>query len=78
MTPGADAVTFSVPRAAVDDVQTLAASLVEKMHELLERNTEGTLSETERESLDTLVRMAQFAQIVSMGLGAQPAPVSRP
>jgi hypothetical protein len=38
------------------------------MHALLERNTEGTLNATEREELETLVEMAQFAQILAMAV----------
>ena len=41
------------------------------MHELLERNTEGTLTEVERESLETLVQMAQFGQLIASALDAQ-------
>ena len=78
MTPDADSVVFTVPRAAVTDVKSLSDSLVERLHELLERNTEGTLSEVEREALVTLVQMAQFAQIVSMGLGVEPLSPQRP
>jgi hypothetical protein len=36
------------------------------MHDLLERNTEGTLGPGERAELETLVQMAQFAQILAM------------
>ena len=38
------------------------------MHELLERNTDGQLSSPERAKLETLVKMAQFGQILSMAL----------
>jgi hypothetical protein len=36
------------------------------MHELLERNTEGQLNPIERAELETLVQMAQVAQILAM------------
>jgi hypothetical protein len=44
------------------------------MHELLERNTDGTLSVNEKSELDTLVRVAQFGQIVSMAMHPQRNP----
>jgi hypothetical protein len=44
------------------------------MHELLERNTDGQLTTTEKAELDTLVRMAQFGQIVAMALQPQAQP----
>ena len=61
-----EAVTFTIPRSLVPELPTLAKSLIDRMHRLLERNTEGTLAPTEREELETLVRMAQFAQILAM------------
>jgi hypothetical protein len=36
------------------------------MHALLERNTDGALNPTERGELETLVQMAQFAQVLAM------------
>jgi hypothetical protein len=42
------------------------------MHDLLERNTEGTLSESERAELESLVQMAQFAQIFAMATQQRP------
>ncbi len=68
MGPSAEAVTFTLPRSALRDVVALSATLLDRMHGLLERNTEGTLSAVEREELDTLVQMAQFEQIVSTAL----------
>lgn len=46
----------------------LSESLTERMHELLERNTDGLLSPTELEELQTLVRISQFGQILAMSL----------
>jgi len=64
----ADSVTLTLPRSAIADVVTLSDSLLERMHELLERNTDGGLSPVEREEVETLVVMAQFGQLVSMAL----------
>ena len=71
MSTGADeVVTLTFPRSAIGDVVALSASLTDRMHELLERNTDGGLSAVEREELKTLVQVAQFGQIVSMALQA--------
>ena len=68
MSTAAEPVTFTLPRSAIPDVITLSESLLRRMHDLLERNTDGALSAIEREELDTLVKMAQFGQIVAMAL----------
>jgi hypothetical protein len=68
MNMGAETVTLTFPRSAIGGVVSLAAALIDGMHELLERNTDGALSETERDRLETLVQMAQFGQIVSASL----------
>jgi hypothetical protein len=47
---------------------SLSESLNNRMHDLLERNTDGTLSPIERAELETLVEMAQFGQIISIAL----------
>jgi hypothetical protein len=70
----ADAVTFSVPRSLVSEVVRLSEELTDRMHDLLERNTDGRLNPTERAELDTLVRMSEFGQIVSMALDAKAGP----
>jgi hypothetical protein len=62
----ADAITLTIPRSIVPELPALSQDLNDRMHELLERNTEGTLDETERAELKTLVQMAQFAQILAM------------
>ncbi len=74
MGSAAEAVTLTLPRSAIPDVIQLSASLLDRMHDLLERNTDGTLSPLEREELDTLVKMAQFGQIVSMALNLPAKP----
>jgi hypothetical protein len=69
-----DSITLTLRRASVGDVLMLSANLLDRMHELLERNTDGALSAVEQEELETLVQMAQFGQIVSMALQTQPKP----
>lgn len=58
--------SLSIPRALIREIPGLASDLLERMHALLERNTEGTLNVTERGELETLVHMAQFAQILAL------------
>ena len=74
MAAHADSVTLTLPRSAVPDVATLSATLLDRMHALLERNTDGALSSVEREELETLVQMAQFAQVLSTALGLRAKP----
>ena len=68
MVPLADPITFCVPRTVLSELVHLSAELTDRMHALLERNTDGQLAATEREELETLVRIAQFGQIVSSAL----------
>ena len=64
MSDAAESLVVTIPRALVPDLLSLSSGLTDRMHGLLERNTEGTLSAVEREELETLVEMAQFAQIL--------------
>ena len=59
-------VSLRVPRSAIPEIPGLANELVDRMHNLLERNTDGELTAIERQELETLVRMAQFAQILAL------------
>ena len=67
-----DTLTLTVPRSAVGDIISISDSLLDRMHEMLERNTNGELSQPEREQLETLVQMAQFGQLISMALRGKP------
>ena len=68
MHDGGDDVTFTLPRSAIPDVVRLSSALLDRMHELFERNTDGQLSDVEREEVETLVLMAQFGQLVAAAL----------
>jgi hypothetical protein len=70
----ADPVTISVPRRVLTDIVQLSTELTDRMHELLERNTDGQLSPIEKSELAALVRVAEFGQIVSMALQSQGRP----
>ncbi len=68
-----DPITFSVPRALLSDISRLSGELTDRLHVLLERNTEGELNPTESAELQTLVQMAQFSQIVTYALQSSSA-----
>lgn len=69
-----ESVTVTIPRSAVGGVLSLSNALLDRMHELLERNTNGALSALEQQELEALVEMAQFGQVFSMALHAQTKP----
>jgi hypothetical protein len=56
------------------DIAQLSDELTDRMHMLLERNTDGQLSPIEKAELETLVRVAEFGQIVTMALQPQSRP----
>ena len=66
MSSSAAALVLTIPRSSVPDLPTLSRGLTDRMHRLLERNTDGALTATEREELETLVEMAQFAEVLAM------------
>lgn len=68
MSATTDAVVLTIPRAMIPELPSLSKSLTDRMHALLERNTDGALGAAEREELETLVEMAQFAQILAMAV----------
>jgi hypothetical protein len=67
----ADPITVSVPRGLLSDIVQLSTDLTDRMHDLLERNTDGKLGFNEKAELEKLVRMAEFGQIVSILMGPQ-------
>lgn len=66
MSVESDEISVTLPRSVVAEFPALSADLTTRMHALLERNTDGLLNATEREELETLVRMSEVAQILSM------------
>lgn len=66
MNQSLDTISVSIPRAIVGQLRIMADDLTDRMHNLLERNTDGALSPAERRELETLVYMAQFAQVLAM------------
>lgn len=74
MTGVIEEITLRFPRESLLQLMQLSASLTDRMHSLLERNTDGQLNETEKAELGTLVEMAHFGQILSLSLKAKVAP----
>lgn len=52
MADPADFITFSLPREVAMEIVTMSGELTDRLHELLERNTEGALVATERAELE--------------------------
>jgi len=65
MMMSAGSITVTLPASVAGEIPVLARRLVDRMHELLERNTEGQVNGVEREELEALVEMAEFAQLVA-------------
>jgi hypothetical protein len=63
-----DTITLTLPRQTARAFPALAQGLLDRMHELLERNTDGALNERERAEVKALAEMAQFAQVVAMAI----------
>jgi hypothetical protein len=59
----AEPVTLTLPASVASAIPAMAQRLVDRLHELLERNTDGQLTDNERQELESLVDMAQFAQV---------------
>ena len=66
-----DSITLNLPKDAIGGVLALSDSLTDRMHALLERNTDGGLSAVEKTELDTLVQIAQFGQLLTMAIMAR-------
>ena len=64
----ADPITVSVPRDILADIVEVSAGLADRMHELLERNTDGALTPTETSELESIVRIAELGQIATLAL----------
>lgn len=74
MKAAAESLTLRIPRAVVAALPTLSEGLLTRMHDLLERNAEGQLSVHERAEVESLVKMAEFAQLLSLAAAQTDAP----
>jgi hypothetical protein len=64
--PAVAFVTVTLPRSI--KVPTFSNGINARMHALLELNTEGKLSDSDRADLESLVQMSQFATIIWLAL----------
>ena len=60
--------TISLPRPVLEGLSGVSASFTERMHELLEKNSDETISASEKRELEVLVRMAKLDQAVTLAL----------
>ncbi len=56
--------TISLPRTVLTELGTLSPDMLDRMHELLSRNTDGDLNPSELGELKSLVRLAEIQQII--------------
>lgn len=70
MSDGSESITLKLPRSALPDVIAMSDALIDRMHELLERNTDRQLSPLEHVEAEMLVELAQFSQIVALSMQA--------
>lgn len=61
-------ITFTLPTNVAGEIPVLAQRLLDRMHQLLERNTDGQLNPIERDEVAALVEMAEFAQMVAVAV----------
>src|SRR5256885_8515762 len=75
-----DSITLTLPASVAADIPVMAQRLVDRMHELLERNTDAQLTPAEREDAEALVEMAEIAQLLASAVrkaGPLTSPPSR-
>ena len=68
MVQSTGSIVFSVPRSVLSSIAELSVELSDRMHKLLEKNTNGRLASTEKAELKALIRITECGQIVSMAL----------
>ncbi len=76
MTAIADPITVCFSRGLATDLAQLSAEFSDRMHELLERNTDGKLTSVEAVELCGLVRIAEFGGIVNAAMQQPVRPIS--
>ena len=68
MVQATDPVTISVPRDVLLSIVELSSDMTDRMHQLLEKNTDGHLRPHEKAELESLVRIAELGQIAAVAL----------
>ena len=72
----ADNDTVAIPRPILAGLSGVSASFTERMHELLEKNSEGTIGVSEKRELEVLVRVAKIDQVVTLALQLPSGPLT--
>jgi hypothetical protein len=73
--PDPDLVTIAVPRDWLRIRLTFPAKLNDRMHRLMERNSEGTIAPEELAELEYLVAVAQISHVINLVLQLHGAPL---
>jgi len=60
--------TITVPRPVLEGLSGISATFADRMHELLDKNSEGTISMEEKRILEMLVKVAKLDQVVTLAL----------
>ena len=68
MVQATDSVTISVPRTTLASIVEMSSEMTDRMHQLLEKNTDGDLRAHEKAELESLVRIAELGQIAALAL----------
>ena len=63
-----DTVSITLPRKLAATLVHHSPAVVDWMHHLLERNTDGLLNPTEQAELEALVELAQVKQLLATAL----------
>jgi hypothetical protein len=68
MIQAADPISLMMPRALASEIIELSSDLTDRMHELLERNTDDLLTPVEKAELRKLVSITEIGQIVAAAM----------
>jgi hypothetical protein len=65
---------IELPRSFANQMSVISSQLTDRMHELLERNTDGALTEPEKQELEAIVNLAHMSEFFSMACDAATHP----
>ncbi len=68
-----DPVTVILPRSTVGGILSLSSELTDRMHGLMELNTDGRLTSFEKLELETVFQMTHFGRSLAAAFGANGA-----
>ena len=64
-----DTVSLTMTRKMAANLVNGSPRLADRMHLLLERNTDGLLNPTEQAELESLIDVAQVKQLIALAIG---------